>query len=95
MATVDKSHFPWTKEASILRPVQVSVSDNDWPTFVLYDAVIYEKDRQTFANPLFVDKLGSLVVRGRLNFDDDDDDDDGGNDSASYRKCYEPSVSCI
>ncbi|KAL2016698.1 hypothetical protein VTK56DRAFT_3161 [Thermocarpiscus australiensis] len=70
--TVDYSRVRWVKESSVLRRQPPTVSDNDWPCYVLTDATIYRKDGKTLANPLLVHAQGPLVVRGFLEVDEDD-----------------------
>ncbi|KAK0626585.1 hypothetical protein B0T14DRAFT_510379 [Immersiella caudata] len=74
VATVDKVRFPWQKETSVLKSAPEGMEDDELPIFTLYDAVVYEKDGRTLGNPLFVDKVGPMVVRGRVERDDFDED---------------------
>lgn len=58
-------------ELSILKPV---ASLNEFPTFVLDDAVIYRKDKSgklVVANVCNVNLEGPLVVRGKLEVEHD------------------------
>lgn len=57
---------------SILKP---AASNNEFPTFVLEDAVIYRKDangKLVVANVCNVKLEGPLVVRGKLEVEDDE-----------------------
>lgn len=57
---------------SILKP---AASNNEFPTFVLEDAVIYRKETNgnlVVANVCNVNLEGPLVVRGKLEVEDDD-----------------------
>ena len=56
----------------MLKPVSKDTDDDEWPCFVLKDAVIYHKDGVRVANPLLVDIEGPFMVRGLLNIDEDD-----------------------
>ncbi len=56
----------------MLKPVSKETDDDEWPCFVLKDAVIYHKDGVRIANPLLVDMEGPFIVRGYLNIDEKD-----------------------
>lgn len=75
MATVDQAPSSWTNELAILKPYPPGTIDDDWPMFTLNDAVIYEKDGKTLGNPLLVDKVGPMVIRGRFEVDEEDSED--------------------
>ena len=73
VATVDENRSIWSKERDVLKPCQADIDDNEWPVYVLSDAVVYEKDGKTMGNPLFVNKVGPMVIRGRLEIEDDEE----------------------
>ncbi|KAK3378515.1 hypothetical protein B0H63DRAFT_525738 [Podospora didyma] len=73
VATFEDVPHRWAKEVSVLRPTPLGLPDNDWPCYVLDDAVIYRKDGHTLANPLLVHLEGPLIVRGKLEVGDDDE----------------------
>ncbi|KAK3391981.1 hypothetical protein B0T20DRAFT_472731 [Sordaria brevicollis] len=74
--STDDRRRRWTKELTILKPVEPGTSDDQWPSFaVLTDATIYQKDGKTLANPLHVDLEGPFIVRGKLEPVEDDDDE--------------------
>lgn len=67
VATFDLTHIPLMNETKILRPLASnSENSNDWPCFVLTDAVILHKDGKRLANPLLIDTDGPYIVRGKL-----------------------------
>jgi len=72
VATVDNSRFSWVKESAILKPAPKGNEDNG-PTCVLTDAIVYDKDGKTMGNPLFVGEVGPMVVRGKLEIGNDAD----------------------
>ncbi|KAK1829642.1 hypothetical protein QBC39DRAFT_356086 [Podospora conica] len=74
LASVDQPPSSWNKELAILKPYKPGSPDPVWPQFTLNDVVIYEKDGTTIGNPLLVDKVGPMVIRGRLEVDDDDEE---------------------
>lgn len=67
--SVHAAHVRYVKEASILKSLSPSLHSDDWPCFVLNDAVVYQKDWRTLGNLLKVDQQGPLYVRGRLEID--------------------------
>ena len=72
VASVDWTNIEYVPELSVLKPV---ASQNEFPTFVLDDAVIYRKDisgRLEVANVCNVNLEGPLVVRGKLEVEDED-----------------------
>ena len=72
VATVDELALRLKKESAMLKPVSKDSDDDEWPCFVLKDAVIYHKDGVRIANPLLVDIEGPFIVRGLLTIDEDD-----------------------
>jgi hypothetical protein len=52
--------------------VPKEVHSDDWPCFVLTNAVIYDKTRTNLANVLFADLEGPFVVRGFLEVEEQD-----------------------
>jgi hypothetical protein len=92
VVTVDKVYFPWLKETSVLKSTTKDMDDEDCPIFLLHDAVIYEKDGRTLGNPLLLDKVGPMVVRGRIERRDDDDNDDELHPLLPYRKFCESAI---
>ncbi|EON98621.1 hypothetical protein UCRPA7_5840 [Phaeoacremonium minimum UCRPA7] len=67
--SVHAAHVKYVKESSILKSLSPSLHSDDWPCFVLNDAVVYQKDWRTLGNLLKVDQQGPLYVRGRLEID--------------------------
>ncbi|OAA67030.1 hypothetical protein SPI_01606 [Niveomyces insectorum RCEF 264] len=63
----------WTPETNVLKPVDSSVNNDEWPIFVLTDAVVYRPDGVTMANALLVDHEGPFIVRGKLEVEDETD----------------------
>ncbi|KAK0636216.1 hypothetical protein B0T17DRAFT_482119 [Bombardia bombarda] len=61
----------WTRELSLLKPKAADQPDDNWPVFVLTDAVIYRADGTTLANPLHTHLDGPMIIRGRLELDED------------------------
>lgn len=57
----------------MLYPVDKRLSDNDWPTFALYDATVYDKHFSGLKNLLMVEKEGPFPIRGRMLVDFDDE----------------------
>lgn len=72
VATVDELALRPKKESALLKPVSKDTDDDEWPCFVLKDAVIYQKDGVRIANPLLVDIEGPFIVRGHLDIDEED-----------------------
>ncbi|KAK0727266.1 hypothetical protein B0T26DRAFT_640010 [Lasiosphaeria miniovina] len=71
VGSVEEAQVRWTRESSILRPASLAVPYSNWPCYVLTDAVIYQKDGTTLANPLLVHVEGPMIIRGKLEIDDD------------------------
>lgn len=70
VATFDLSHASWMDETRVLQPLSSNSEDsNDWPCFVLKDAVVLHKDGKRLANPLLIDTEGPFIVRGKLEVD--------------------------
>ncbi len=69
-AGITNYRIRWINESSLLKPRPQDVSANDWPTYVLSDATIYRQDGKTLANPLLLPLEGSVVIRGRLEYDE-------------------------
>jgi hypothetical protein len=55
-------------ELDVLRPVAVGSNHDNWPCFVLKDAVIFDEDGE-LANLLHAEIDGPLTVRGQLEVD--------------------------
>lgn len=74
--TIDNSRVRWQHESTILKRLPNNTANaentNDWPCFVLREAVVYSKDRKRLANPLLPE--WPFVVRGILEVDDDGKD---------------------
>ncbi|CAK7275276.1 hypothetical protein SEPCBS119000_006611 [Sporothrix epigloea] len=60
-------------ESTIIFPKDPRASEDDWPIFSLYDAIVYRPDGVTMANAILVSKEGPCIVRGRLEVDDKED----------------------
>ncbi|KJR80714.1 uncharacterized protein SPSK_05026 [Sporothrix schenckii 1099-18] len=60
-------------ESSILKPKDPTLVEDDWPIFVLSDAIVYRPDGVTLANAVLVAQEGPCIVRGRLEVDDKED----------------------
>ncbi|CAK7230902.1 hypothetical protein SBRCBS47491_007747 [Sporothrix bragantina] len=60
-------------ESAILKPKDPTAVEDDWPIFMLNDAVVYRPDGVTMANAILVAKEGPCIVRGRLEVDDKED----------------------
>lgn len=58
-------------EADALKPIGKNVYLDDYPCFVLEDAVIYLKDKKTIGNLLNTELRGACVIRGRLVVEDE------------------------
>lgn len=58
-------------EEEVLRPVSRTVNSDDWPIFLLKDAVVYGKDDKTPANLLNAELEGPFTIRGKLVVDRD------------------------
>lgn len=79
VASIDRSHIKYEPESSVLKPTKTLESD-EWPCFVLKDAVVYRKtaDGQLeIANVCNVDLEGPFIVRGKLDADDADSEEHG------------------
>lgn len=72
VSTVDDRGIKWTKESAVLKKVSPNSDSNEWPCFVLSDAVAYHKDGRRIANILKVDLNGSFILRGKLEIDEKD-----------------------
>ncbi|CAK7220617.1 hypothetical protein SCUCBS95973_004219 [Sporothrix curviconia] len=60
-------------ESAILKPKDPTALEDDWPIFMLNDAIVYRSDGVTMANAVLVAKEGPCIVRGRLEVDDKED----------------------
>ncbi|OBT61111.1 hypothetical protein VE03_10838 [Pseudogymnoascus sp. 23342-1-I1] len=58
-------------EGEVLQPVSKAVGSDDWPIYLLKDAVVYGKDGETPANLLHTELEGPFSIRGRLVVDRD------------------------
>jgi hypothetical protein len=66
----DKSREPTClNEEDVLLPVFKQLDPDEWPCFVLNEAVVYGKDGETPASLLDAELDGPMVVRGRLEVD--------------------------
>jgi hypothetical protein len=55
-------------EEDVLVPVSAKIHADDWPCFVLKQAVVLDDDGEV-ANLLHAEVIGPLVVRGKLHLD--------------------------
>jgi hypothetical protein len=60
----------WSEE-EVLQPVSPQANPNDWPCFVLKEAVVYKKDSPILGNLLHAEADGPMIVRGNLEVDKD------------------------
>ncbi|KAH6655280.1 hypothetical protein BKA67DRAFT_560151 [Truncatella angustata] len=65
VATVDEQQLVYTKETQIIRAASPGLKQEDWPCFLLDEAVVYDKHGQ-MANLLQVDLQGPFMIRGLL-----------------------------
>ena len=65
-----KPEWLWNEE-EVLQPVSVETHLDDWPCFVLKDAVVFKKDSLLLGNLLHAETDGPLIVRGSLEVDKD------------------------
>ncbi|CAK7204048.1 hypothetical protein SEUCBS139899_006799 [Sporothrix eucalyptigena] len=65
------AHF--VPESAVLKPKDPTAVEDDWPIFVLNDAIVYRPDGVTMANAILVAKEGPCTVRGRLEVEDKED----------------------
>ncbi|KAI1074140.1 hypothetical protein F5B20DRAFT_564693 [Whalleya microplaca] len=72
VATVDEATTVYYKESTVLKPVSSRIHPDDWPCFLLADAIVYHRDG-TLANLLHVDLEGPFIVRGRVEIEKDQD----------------------
>lgn len=75
VASVDLQHVHYLDELSVLKPVQ-NVDHDDWPIFVLSEAIIYRKTQNgqlEQANACNVDLEGPFIIRGKLEVDMSED----------------------
>lgn len=63
-------HIP---ESNILKPKDPTKIEDEWPIFVLSDAIVYRPDGVTMANAVLVAQEGPCIVRGRLEVEDEED----------------------
>lgn len=61
----------FTNESAILKPADVKIHPDEWPCFLLGEAVVYGGDGKTLANLLDAELDGPLVVRGQLHLNKD------------------------
>lgn len=71
MASSTASRF--VPEEDILMPTTETINDN-WPMYVLNDAVVYRPDGKTIAHALLVNIDGPFTIRGRLEIEDGDEE---------------------
>ena len=60
-------------ELAILKPKDPTAVEDDWPIFILNDAIVYRPDGVTMANAILVAKEGPCIVRGRVEVEDKED----------------------
>ncbi|PKS10795.1 hypothetical protein jhhlp_002552 [Lomentospora prolificans] len=66
-ATSDNDLKSRAKESEVLFPVDKSLPDDDWPTFLLKDAVVSSlREEETLENLLLVEARGPFKVQGRI-----------------------------
>lgn len=53
-------------EEEVLQPVSNKIGSDDWPIYLLKDAVVYGKDGETPANLLHTELEGPFSIRGKL-----------------------------
>ncbi|OBT83926.1 hypothetical protein VE02_06860 [Pseudogymnoascus sp. 03VT05] len=53
-------------EEEVLKPVSKAIGSDDWPIYLLKDAVVYGKDGETTANLLHTELEGPFSIRGKL-----------------------------
>ncbi|KFY77935.1 hypothetical protein V499_02804 [Pseudogymnoascus sp. VKM F-103] len=58
-------------EEEVLQPVSKTIGSDDWPIYLLQDAVVYGKDGETLANLLHTELEGPFSIRGKLVVDRD------------------------
>lgn len=56
-------------EEDVLQAVSKELDSDNWPCFVLKEAVVYGKDGRTPTNLLHAELEGPLMVRGKLEVD--------------------------
>jgi hypothetical protein len=71
VGTVDDRFVRWAKESNVVKPTLPTLASDDWPCWVLTDAVVYDKSGN-LANVLDVDLRGPFKVKGFLEVDDKD-----------------------
>lgn len=67
-----KSHAPKIlSEGEVLQPVSRTIKSDDWPIYLLKDAIVYGKDDESPANLLHAEFEGPFSIRGKLVVDRD------------------------
>jgi hypothetical protein len=61
--------IPCLKEEDVLQYTSKDLDSDNWPCFVLKEAVVYGKDGRTLTNLLNAELEGPLMVRGKLEVD--------------------------
>lgn len=61
----------YLSEDKVLKPVSKGQDPDDWPCFVLGNAVVYSKDGARLANLLHTEEEGPFMMRGILEVDKD------------------------
>jgi len=56
-------------EEEVLQPAPWGISTDDWPIYLLKDAVVYSKDGKTPANLLHAELEGPFSIHGKLEVD--------------------------
>jgi len=74
IATVDDTTRKARCETLLLKPRPQDLVEDDWPTFVMTDAVIYCPDGKTLGNPLLIERQGPFIVHGHVEVDTTGDD---------------------
>lgn len=68
--TPEEARIKWARESHVLKRA-AGLSSDDWPCFVLNDAVVYDKGG-SIVNLLQLDLRGPFTVRGRLEVEEMD-----------------------
>lgn len=68
--SVDIPQLRYRPEATVLHTLPPDTHEDEWPTFELKDAVVYNKDGVQMKNALDVLLEGPFVMRGRMILED-------------------------
>ncbi|MDA4133702.1 MAG: hypothetical protein OK454_11360, partial [Thaumarchaeota archaeon] len=66
----EEARTKWARELHVLKRAD-SLNSDDWPCFVLTDAVVYDKDGSV-ASLLQLDLRGPFIARGKLEVEETD-----------------------